>query len=237
MSNTSNKVSLQSNSSDYVTSGAKAVSGMVPFVGSILAELAGTIIPNQRIDRIVKFAQQLERRLSNLEQEFIRAQLVNEHFNDLLEEGLRQSARSLTDERRAYLASIISTSLSDKNIDYIESKHLMRILDKINDIEIIWLGYYVDKSINTDFKKKHQNIFQLIPLSAGSPQEDRDKVALQNSYKEHLAQLGLLEPRYKIDPKTKSPKYNSSTGIPEISGYDITTLGRLLIRQIDLEIK
>jgi ABC-type transport system substrate-binding protein len=51
----SNQLSPQA--TDYVTAAAKAVFGMVPFVGSLLAELAGTIIPNQRIDRIVKFAE------------------------------------------------------------------------------------------------------------------------------------------------------------------------------------
>ena len=100
MSSSLEKFVLQSNTSDYVTSAAKAALGTVPFIGSFLAELAGTVIPNQRIDRIVKFAQTLERRLSNLEEEFIRAQLSDEQFTDLLEEGLRQSARSLTDERR-----------------------------------------------------------------------------------------------------------------------------------------
>jgi hypothetical protein len=237
MSSNSNKISLQPNTSDYVTSAAKAALGAVPFVGSIFAELAGTVIPNQRIDRIVKFAHHLERRLSNLEQDFIHSQLLDEHFNDLLEEGLRQSARSLTDERRDYLASIISNSLSSEDIDSIESKHLMRILGETNDIEIIWLGYHLDKSMKSDFTKKHQNILETLPIRQGSPQGEWDKVALQNSYKEHLAQLGLLKHRYKIDPKTQVPKYNPSTGIPEVSGYDITALGRLLIRQIGLEIQ
>lgn len=39
-------VSLNSQAVDYVTSAAKAVLGTVPFAGSLLAEVAGTIIPN-----------------------------------------------------------------------------------------------------------------------------------------------------------------------------------------------
>lgn len=61
--------SLQPTTADYVASAAKAALGMVPFVGSLLAELAGTIIPNQRIDRLVRFAEKLAARLSNLEQD------------------------------------------------------------------------------------------------------------------------------------------------------------------------
>ena len=143
MSNNLKKVSLQSDTSDYVTSAAKAALGTVPFIGSLLAELAGTVIPNQRIDRIVKFAQALENRLSNLEEEFIRSQISDEQFTDLLEEGLRQSARSLTDKRRDYIAAIIASSLSPQDIEYIESKHLLRILGEINDIAFPSLMKYI----------------------------------------------------------------------------------------------
>lgn len=47
---------VESNATDYVTAAAKAVLGLVPFAGSLLAELAGTIITNQRIDRLSKFS-------------------------------------------------------------------------------------------------------------------------------------------------------------------------------------
>jgi len=233
MSNSLKKATLQSNTSDYVTSAAKAALGTVPFIGSLLAELAGTVIPNQRIDRIVKFAQALERRLSNLE-EFIRSQISDEQFTDLLEEGLRQSARSLTDERRDYIASVIANSLSSQDIEYIESKHLLRILDEINDIEVVWLRSYLDRSMNSDneFRERHRNLLQPLATCVNSSQEEFDKEALQKSYKEHLTQLGLLKHRYKVDSKTKSPRYNSSTGTPEVSSYEITSLGKLLLRQI-----
>jgi oligoendopeptidase F len=238
MSNKLKKVSLQANTADYVASAVKAVLGTVPIVGSLLVELTGTVIPNQRIDRIVKFTQALERRLSNLEEKFIRAQISDEQFTDLLEEGLRQSARSLTDERRDYLAAVIANSLSSQNIEYIESKHLLRILGEINDIEVIWLRFYVDRSMDSDheFRERHQNLLQPIAISRGSSQEEFDKEALQKSYKEHLTQLGVLKYRYKVDSKTKTPQYNSSTGAPEVSSYDITPLGKLLLRQIGFEL-
>ncbi len=61
-----------------------------------------------------------------------------------------------------------------------------------------------------------------------------DKESLQNSYKDHLAQLGLLSPKYKTDMKTHLPVFNTNTGALELRGYDITQLGRLLLRQIGL---
>lgn len=227
---------LQSNKVDYVASAAKAALGTVPFIGSLLSELAGSVIPNQRTDRIVRFARILERRLSELEEDFVREQVNNEQFTDLLEEGLRQSARSLSPERREYIAAVIANSLTSQDIEYIESKHLLRILDDINDVEVLWLRSYLNNTTGGDseFREKHRNVLSPIAASMGSSQQELDKETLQISYKEHLVRLGLLKHYYKVDHKTKAPQYNSFTGAQEIARYEITPLGQLLLRQIAL---
>ena len=211
-----NVEALEPQKMDYVASAAKAALGAVPFAGSLLVELAGTVIPNQRINRIVSFAKTLERRLSNLEQEFVQSQLNDDNFTDLLEEGLRQASRSLSEERREYISSLISNSLVSKDIEYIESKHLLKKLDELNDIEIIWLRYFLERTSHEhqNFREKHPDILKPITRVMSTPQPIRDKGTLQDSYKEHLAQLGLLEredKRYKLKP-----------------------LGRLLLREIGL---
>src|SRR6266571_696399 len=91
--------SLNNQTMDYVSFAAKAVLGAVPFAGSLLVELACTIIPNQRVDRLAKFAMELERRLNSFDQEQVRTKLTDENFTDLAEEAMRQAARSVTDER------------------------------------------------------------------------------------------------------------------------------------------
>jgi len=229
-------VSLNSQASDYVTSAAKAVLGTVPFVGSLLAEVAGTIIPNQRIDRIVKFAQILEGKLSKINQNFVRSQLTNENFTDLLEEGLRQSARSLSDDRRRYLASVIANSISSKDIEFIESKHLLRILGEINDIEVIWLRAYLIPTLGGDeeFRERHKNTLKSVEATFGASQNILDKSTLQKNYEEHLTQLGLLKYRYQMNSRTNQPEFDTFTGGLKVSGYEITLLGKLLLRQIGL---
>ena len=62
--------SLELRERDYVASAAKSIVGAVPFAGSLLVEIAGTIIPNQRMDRVAQFAQSLETKLASLEQDF-----------------------------------------------------------------------------------------------------------------------------------------------------------------------
>jgi hypothetical protein len=219
------ETSLALRTPDYVASAAKAVFGVAPFVGNLLGELVGVVIPNQCSDRIVKFAVELERRLVSLE---VRAQdqlRTNEHFGELLEEGLRQASRSLSDERRQYIASVIANTLTSDAIAHEESRHLLRILGELNDIEVIWLRFYVGQSTSDDkeFRDKHREILRPISRSMGQPQSEIDRAALQDSYKQHLLQLGLLE----------SEATRSGSTSDRIN-YRLTALGRLLLRQVGL---
>ena len=227
---------LDNQAVDYITSAVKGALGAVPFAGSLLAELAGTVIPNQRIDRITRFSEVLETKLSKLEQHFIRSQLTNENFSDLLEEAARQAARSLSHERREYIANLITNSLSQEDIEYVESKHLLRVLGELNDIEVIWLRFYLEPTIEGDdeFREKHKNILTPIMASVPDPPSVLEKEALQDSYQEHLSQLGLLQRRYEIDSKTQLPKINKFTGGLKVRRHEITSLGRLLLKQIGL---
>ena len=50
---------LDNNKADLAAITARASLGAIPVAGSFLAEIAGTLIPNQRIDRIAKFVNEL----------------------------------------------------------------------------------------------------------------------------------------------------------------------------------
>ena len=50
-----NRLNLNNILIDRLASGAKGITGAVPFVGSIIAEIVGNVIPNQRIDRLTRF--------------------------------------------------------------------------------------------------------------------------------------------------------------------------------------
>lgn len=228
--------SLKLNRSDYVTSAAKSALGAVPFAGSLLAEIAGTVIPNQRIERIVRFAADLQSRIAYLEQERIRAHLTDENFTDLVEEALRQAARSTTDERRQNIASVVSTSLTATDVSFIESKHLLRILGEINDLEVIWLRSYLNPTMGGDkeFRNKHQELLAPRIATMGSSQPEIDDETIQRSYKEHLEQLGLLHARHRIDRKTGLPEFDRD-GRLKVQGHELSRLGRLLLRHLGFE--
>jgi len=111
--NDNEKNQLQNTAIDYVASSVKATLGAVPFAGSLLSEIAGSVIPNQRIDRITDFAQRLERRIAHLERDTVRSEMDDEEFTDLVEESLRQAARATSGERREYLASLLGVCAAE----------------------------------------------------------------------------------------------------------------------------
>lgn len=227
--------SLKSGAADYVASAAKAALGAIPFAGSLLAEVAGTIIPNQRIERLVKYAEELDKRLSEMDQEFVKSQLTDENFTDMVEESIRQAARSLSDERRQYLASAMANGISSQDIEFLESKHLLRILGELNDIEVIILRFYlVPAGGDEEFWERHKDIIRPVSAYMGAPRNVLDKSALHTSYKEHLTSLGLLKHKYRVDSRTKQPEFDNMSGAQKQRGYAISPLGRLLLRQIGL---
>jgi hypothetical protein len=232
------KDALSPNKADYVASAIRAALGAVPFAGSVLTEIADTIVPHQRIDRIVQFAQELESRLSEVQKDFVRSQLTNENFTDLMEESLRQAARSVSQVRRAHIAALIANSLSTENVSYVESKHLLRVLGELNDIEIIRLVVHLYDTFGsgTEYWDRHADILQPIAPSFGSAQPVIDRGTLQASYDAHLAQLGLLSPKYRVDTRTKQPVFNSHSGTPTVNGYSLTPFGRLFLRQMGVSV-
>jgi hypothetical protein len=229
----SETLEVGNNTVDYVVAGTKAVLGIVPFAGSLLAEIAGSIIPNQRVDRIVKFSDLLQQRIAHLEQDTVRMHLTDEHFTELVEESLRQAARSTSDERRAYLASALAASLTSENRKHSEAKHLLRIMGELSDIEIIWLRFYQQPTIGGDevLREKHAAVLERKPARRGSPPEDLDQHAFQVSYRDHLVDLGLLTPTISRG-RDRLPEFDAFSGNFKISYYRTSPLGNLLLRTI-----
>lgn len=230
-----NSRSLEENKMDYLSVFLKGGLGAVPIAGGLLAEIAGIFIPNQRMDRVVKFAQELEKRIAKMESESIKAKVHDENFVDLVEESIKQACQSLSDERRTYLAAIVEAGLSEEKAELIATRHILKILGELNDIEILWLRSYLVPIIGGDeeFRKRHVDTFKYERAHLNSPQEVRDKDTLQKSYKEHLVRVGLLEHRMKINSKTKEPEFNNKGNLT-VEGYGITPLGKIMLKKIGL---
>lgn len=220
---------------DYLASGARVALSAIPIAGSVLAEVAGSIIPNQRVDRIADFAAKLEERIADLEEAQVRNELHDEEFTDLLEESLRQASRAVSEDRRKYLASLVANSLSIEAVKHSDTKHLMRILGELNDVEVLWLRHYLVPTLGGDeeFRELHKDIFEPVTATTSSSPEELDEHALQQSYRDHLVRLGLVK-EYLRKGKDGLPEFDRMTGQPKVSRWEASQLGRLLLRSIGM---
>ncbi|MDF0706982.1 hypothetical protein [Flagellimonas okinawensis] len=232
-----NSNELNSNKSDLIASIAKSAVGAVPFAGSLLSELVSSVIPNQRIDRLTKYVKILEQKLSQIPAQDIEELKSKEEFIDLVEESFVQASRSISDERRGYIASILANGITNDSIDLEDSKFLLKLLQELNDVEIIWLRFFQVPTIGGDeeFRKKHENVLSAIRAYVGSDKETLQKVAVQSNYKKHLERLGLIKNHIRLDNETNMPKFDKISGQPEISYSDTTQLGTMLLEQIGMK--
>lgn len=208
---------LDETSKDRLVSVAKGVVGACPIIGPLVGEAIGILIPNQRLDRVVEFLGALEvevgelgGRLENLERS-----LRSSEGLDILEEGLVQASRSVATERKERVARLVARSLTGEEIKYEESRKLLNIFRDLTDPELLWLVYYsmsptLGPGQASDFAAKHPEVLDPVSRETGAPQEQIDRAALQDSYKNTLVRFGLIEPRR--------------------NSHVITSLGRLMVR-------
>lgn len=75
---------LGSKAVDHRVALYKSIVGTLPVVGSLLSEVVGEVIPNQRLDRIQKFAEALEAKIQDLDPDQVEARFRDPEFIDLL---------------------------------------------------------------------------------------------------------------------------------------------------------
>lgn len=219
---------------------AKGVLGAIPLAGPLMAEIIGAIIPNQREERLIKLVESLDRKLEHVEEEQINQKIKTPESIDLLEDGFIQATRALTEDRTGYIAALLKNSLTNEELEHIEYKRLLTLLGQLNDAEIIILISYSytrfmgeEDLETTEFFNKHDDLLTEPDLYMGSTQIEQDKHTLYHTHRTHLVNLGLLKYRYKRPRKDELPEFDEKTGTMKIQGYEMTNLGRLLLRNID----
>lgn len=228
--------SIDSNRIDIIVAGLKSIAGPIPIVGSLVSEAIGSLIPNQRMDRIARYVSILEQKIASLEKDQIVSRFSNPGFIDLFEDSLLQAIRALTNERLQHIAVIVRNGISDEQQEYERHKLFLRLLGELNDIEVIILQSYLYDTLGgeNEFHRKHNGVLRAGSAHLGSSQEEWDISTVHKGYKQHLVQLDLLSPKFKKPKKNELPTFDESTGMIESSGYKLTSLGRLLLRNLDI---
>lgn len=228
MSKPLDEIDTSSNKTDLSVSALKGLSGMIPIVGSLAAEVIGTLIPNQRMERINEYLHILGEKVANIEASVLENKFHEAGFIDLFEDSLFQAARALTQERKENIASLVKNSITDEKAEYLRYKYLLSLLSELNDVEILLLQSYVRHN-DQEFHSKHEDVLWKPLIS-----DNWDEKIVHENYKEHLVRLGLLKYRFKKPKKGEFPEFDEKTGAMKSQGHDITSLGRILLRHVDL---
>ena len=213
----------------------KTLVSAAPRVGQYLTEVLGVAIPDLKFDRVVTFARVLGDRVKYLEEDMVRVKSKTQEFADLLEDGVVQASRAMTDERRGYIASLLKNSITNKTLEHVEEKKLLALLGELNDAEVLMLKFFsLSSAGRREFAETHQELFGPIDRSLDAPQENIDKGEFRDSYRNKLLEVSLLEPVYKRAEKGEMPEFDERTGRMKATSFRPTGLGKLLLRYIDL---
>jgi len=195
---------------------AKGAIGTVPGVGSILAEIVGQFIPNQRLERIEDYLRLLEARLRENEAGLSARPLTEPEAIDLIEEGGFQSARATTDERRQYIARVVADGLSGDDRKRIESKRLLRLLSELDDDQLIILSSYLRRNMQNDsFIATHRHLLGPRNVSTAEPKAVIDAATMREIAHDALGRLGLIRqmlPNQKPDQPPRFDLYGKMMG-------------------------
>ncbi len=220
---------------DYIAGTLKGLAGAVPIAGSALSELITHIIPGQREDRLEKYLHYLAARLDDLSKEVLNRSLNTPEDIYLFEEGAFQAVRALSDDRIERISEVVSQGIHGSTKDAIDAKRVLELLRNLDDDQIIVLSAYLWKNINdSDFHEAHSDLLMQPVMHLGSDAQAVNQHTLYQLVRQQLVRDGLLRPNFKKPKKGHLPEFDEKTGLMKSSGYELTPLGRLILRQIGL---
>jgi hypothetical protein len=223
--------SLDESAKDKLLALVKGAVGSFPYGGSFLAELLTITIPNQRQDRIVTFLRLLAERLEKVEGQSEEI-LSRPDKIDFVEEGGRQAARALSEDRLRYIAEAVLRGLASEEADVIRRERLLNLLGQVDDDELQLLHAYA-QSYGGDGEEAWSRVERPSPAHLGSPIDQIDREKLYEAGQEHLLRLGLLTKKLPNVKRGEQPEFDPYKRDWKHS-IEISYLGRMLLREIGL---
>lgn len=174
-------------------------------------------------------------RTSGPVEDLLKQKLLTEEFADLFEDAVNQATRAMSDDRIEYIASLLKNGLSSDDLTHLDNKKLSAILGELNDAEILILKFHtLMGNRQREFAEQHGSIFAVQPATMGSGRDVIDRETIRATYYQNLTRLRLLMPRYQRVRKGEVPEFDERTGTVKSTGYETTSLGRLLLRRLDI---
>ena len=196
----SEKTSLSTTRADIAAAAARGISGAIPVAGGLVGEVVSAFIPNQKLERVARFAELLAAQVEVVEAKQARfeARIHTPEGSDLLEQGIQQAARAVSYDRQQRIASIVATGLTEEQLRYDRTCKLLAILDSLNDSEILLLIFYsrtptMGSPWHQEMMNRHPDLLRPASREVGAAAAERERGAIRDSYERTLLAQGLLD--------------------------------------------
>lgn len=186
------------NQDDLLASSLRTTLSLAGPVGAVIGEFLTQLVPHQRLDRLHEFVEQLHERLEGLEERFRERLITSPGFAALSEQASLAAVRSPSSQRRRDLAELLRMGLSKEDAELIEYQALLRLLEQLNDAEVLILMRYgsfqqtQDNSALQAFITEHAFVLGIDPPTKDATDDERRRWTMGSYYKDNLITLGLL---------------------------------------------
>jgi hypothetical protein len=226
---------LDENTTDRLVALTKGAAGAVPFVGGLLGELVGSVIPGQRQQRIVIYLRELEQRVEAMESADAAIALAHPDKIDLVERGGYQAIQATSDKRITEIANVVANGLSSDEADIVRRKRLLGLLGQLDDDEVAILTAYGRTYGVGGGSGAWDSINRPPPAHMQGGQELIEQNKLYDLGRERLLALNLVERRYGNVKKGEYPEFDPKAGTFKGS-IEISYLGRMLLREMGIDL-
>lgn len=229
---------LEENKKDIALSLTKGGLGAIPVVGGIIGEVLSLTIPQQRIDRVIEFVKELEKRISRIELERLQE---NKYFLDLFEDAVLQATRCLSPARNMYIALFLYNTKDVNEHDHSIKKKLFQALESLTDDDIRILASIDRFGYMRTFQDNCPPICSISQVDKMSKEERFLYELATEELDAHIHSLVSYKLIYAIhkiqpsDPSVNQEYLDEKTGIAEIEDYQTSGLGKLLLKTINEE--
>lgn len=210
-----NIADLKANARDFAVSALKASVGIIPTLGPVAQELLGTLIPKQRLDRVVLFITKLSKAVEEAHADVaeIKEKLLSPAYSSLFYKSCVQAADAVNEERVDHIKNLFTKCISSEELEIPKYETLLSLLGKLSDAELLWLKFYQlltydDVRKATAFQRDKLGGKTISPnVYMGMDENEAEQEYLKAVFSSTLLALGLLRAEY---DKNGKPKYKCS---------------------------
>lgn len=197
--------------------GASAGFALAGPIGAIAGDLLVEFIPRQRQDRLQEFVEMLNERLGGIEAE-VRAKLATSAgYASITEQAMFAAVRTASHDRRRHLVELLRTGLSKDEAELVEHETLLRLLDRLNDPQVLLLAAHAEKA-GAGGPWGIEVLADGVPFNADG--HSMRRFTMYRAYADELKTLGLMKDTEGVAKSSWAPN------------MEITHLGRLLLGAI-----